>query len=649
MPDTANLSKTKQALLQKYAHGALRQSTPKASSIPRRAGEGPIPLSFAQEQIWLHNQMIAVPIYNDCISLHLPGPLDVAALEQSLNEIVRRHEILRTTFPVINGQPVQLVHPPWAFSLPVIDLRSLPESEREAEGIRLGREDIRQPFNPAQGPLFRVKLICLNDKEYRLLWIVHHLLGDGVSWYEALLPELATLYEAFSQGQPSPLAELPIQYADYALWERAHLQEETLAAHLAYWKEQLAHMPPTLELPGDHPRPPRRSYQGGLRIFALSKGLTSALKELSRQEGVTLFITLVAALKTLLYRYTGQEDIVIGTVTGGRRQPETKKLIGCFMNPFVLRTDLSGNPSFRELLQRVLKVTSAALDHDELPFEYLVKELHLERSLEQTPLYQVLILLEPILPALPPGWLMSQMEVTAGTAKVDLTLEIDDRPEGLIGRFEYNTDVFEAAAIDRLFSHWQTLLEGVTANPNQPITTLPLLTSTERQQLLVDWNTTPASYPHSLIPTSFVNGEAPTLPLNGNGDPPALPARTNQQREDVVAPRTPTEEQLAAIWAELLGLKQVNITDSFFDLGGNPLLAEFVLARVQECFRVDLPLSALLEEPTIASLALKIVQSQAHQVDSAILAQLLAELEVTPETPEDDLPISKQQIEKDEV
>lgn len=244
---------------------------------------------------------------------------------------------------------------------------------------------------------------------------------------------------------------------------------------------------------------------------------------------------------------------------------------------------------------------------------------------------------------------MSQMEITAGTAKVDLTLEVDDRPEGLIGRFEYNADVFEEDTIERLFSHWQTLLEGVTADPGQPIAALPLLTPKERQQLLVDWSTTQAPAAGSRIPGSLVNMEVPMLPLNSNGNPHTLPARAEQQRGNFVAPRTPTEEQLAAIWAELLGLKQVGITDNFFALGGHPLLAEFVLARVQERFQVELPLSILFEEPTIAGLALKIVQSQANQVDNAILARLLAELEVISEIDEDNLLVNKHRIEKDEV
>jgi amino acid adenylation domain-containing protein len=496
MSDTSNLSESRRALLEKMLRGNLPQSTADVASIPRRTTDGPAPLSFAQEQMWLLSHMIPnTPIYNDCVSLHLPGQLDVAAFERSLNEIIRRHEILRTSFPLVDGQPVQMIHPYSAFQVPVIDLRSLPESEREAEGLRLAREDARQLFDLAQGPLLRFKLIRLKDEEHVLFMTTHHIAGDGVGAYQVLLPELSALYQAFTQGQPSPLPELPIQYADYALWQRQQLQGKVLTDHLAYWKEQLAGAEAVLELPADHPRPLHRTYNGSLQTFALPKGLTDALKNLSRQEGVTLFNTLLAAFNILLYRYSGREDMLLGTVTAGRRQPATQKLIGCFLNPFVLRVDLSGAPGFRALLQRVREVTSAALDHDEMPFEYLVQKLRPERSLEQNPFFQVMMVLEPLLPPLPMGWTMSQMEVTAGTSTFDLALELDDRPEGLIGRFVYSTDLFEAATIQRMLGHWQTLLEGIVTDPDRSIATLPLLTAAEQQQLLVDWNATQAPYP----------------------------------------------------------------------------------------------------------------------------------------------------------
>ncbi len=500
----SNLSEAKRALLQKYLQGNLARPTPEAE-IPRRTSDGPAPLSFAQEQMWLHSQMTPAPIYNDCLSLHIPGQLDAAALERSLNELIRRHEILRTSFPLVDGQPAQVVHLSSALSLPILDLRSLPAAEREAEALRLGREDAKHMFDLAQGPLLRARLAHLSDEDHCLFLTVHHLIGDGISWYQVLLPELGALYDAFAKGQPSPLADPPIQYADYSIWQRQHLQDETLAKHLAYWKQQLSGAPPVLELPTDHIRTPHRSHRGGVLVFSLPKSLAAALKDLSRQEGVTIFITLLAAFNTLLYRYTGQEDMVIGTVSAGRRHSQTRKMMGCFINPFVLRTNLSGNPSFRELLKRTREATSQALDHDELPFPYLVKKLHPERSSDQSPFYQIMMALDALLPALPSGWTISQLEATSEASKLDLGLEVDDRPEeGLIGRFEYSADLFEAATIERLYKHWLTILEAIVADPAQPLATIPMLTPAERQQILVDWNATQAPYPadqcfHQLI------------------------------------------------------------------------------------------------------------------------------------------------------
>ncbi len=512
MPDTANLSATKRALLQKYLRGNLPHPPSDAGSIPRRASTGHAPLSFAQEQMWLHSQIIsAVPIYNDCLSIHLPGQLDAAALARSLNEVIRRHDILRTTFPIVDEQPVQVVQPYAPLPLPVIDLRHLPEAEREAEALRMAREDVRQLFDLAQGPLFRARLVRLGDEEHRLFWSVQHLIGDGVAWYHVFLPELGVLYEAFSRGQPSPLPEPAFQYADYAAWQRQQAQEETFAEHLAYWKQQLAGAPTALELPTDYPRAAHRSYRGSLRPFALPKRLTLALKELSRQEGVTLFTTLVAAFDTLLYRYTGQEDMVFGTASAGRRHPAVQKAMGCFLNAFVLRTDLSGNPSFRELVQRVRQVISAALDHDELPFVHLVKELHPKRSIDQHPFCQVMIVLEPLLPALPPGWVMSQMEVTAGTSWRDLSLELDDRPdEGIIGRFTYRTDLFTADTIERMVGHWLTLLENIVADPDRSIAALPL--SPDAEPSTADGKVDPRAQP--------AQAERPhSAPASGEGTP----------------------------------------------------------------------------------------------------------------------------------
>jgi amino acid adenylation domain-containing protein len=467
-----------------------------AGTITRRTPESRTPLSFGQEQVWFLTQLAPdSPVYNECVTIHLPGPLDVAAFEVSFNEIIRRHEAWRTSFPIVDGQPIQIIHPPSTLTLPVVDLRYLPETEREAEALRLATEDARILFDLAHGPLLRATLMRLGDAEHRLFLTLHQMIFDGVSLYWVFLPELRALYEMFSSGKPSHLPDLPIQYADFAVWQRRGLQGDMLADQLAYWKQQLAGAPAALELPTDRPRPLVPTYRGAMRPFALSRRLTEALKALGRQEGVTLFMALLAAFNTLLYRYTGQDDLLIGTPTAGRKRSEIQGLMGYFLNILLLRTDLSGNPTFRELLVRVREVTNSAFAHEDMPFEYLVKELRPERNLGQNPLFQVMLTLEPSLPVLPSGWTLTQMDVETGTTELDLTLELDDRPEGLIGRFEYSTDLFDAATIDRMVGHWQTLLEAIVANPEGHLSELPLLTEAERHQLLVEWNATQTEYP----------------------------------------------------------------------------------------------------------------------------------------------------------
>jgi surfactin family lipopeptide synthetase A len=496
MPNTPEFSEAKRALLEKYLRGDLPQLARVAGAITRCDSGSPAPLSFGQQQVWLHAQLAPdSPVYNECVTIHLPGPLDIAAFEQSFNEIIRRHEAWRTSYPIMDGQPIQMIHPPSTLTLPVVDLLYLPEVEREAEALRLATEDARILFDLAHGPLLRATLMRLGDAEHRLFLTLHQSIFDGVSLYRVFLPELRALYEAFSSGKPPPLPDPPIQYADFAVWQRPWLPEDMLADQLTYWKQQLAGAPAALELSTDRPRPPVQTYRGSMRPFALSKRLTDALKALSRQEGVTLFMSLLAAFNTLLYRYTGQYDILIGTSTAGRKRPEIKGLMGYFLNTLVLRTNLSANPTFRELLVRVREVTNSAFAHEDVPFEYLVKELRPERNLGRNPLFQVMLTLEPSLPVLPSGWTLTQMDVETDTAKFDLYLELDDRPEGLIGRFEYSSDLFDAATIARMVGHWQTLLEGIVANPERRLSELPLLTEAESHQLLVEWNATQTEYP----------------------------------------------------------------------------------------------------------------------------------------------------------
>jgi amino acid adenylation domain-containing protein len=471
------------------------------------------PTSFAQQRMWFLDQWVpGSPVYIIPLAVRLAGHLRVAALEHSLNEIVRRHEALRTTFSVMDGQPVQVITPQLSLSLPVIDLRALPETERETEVRRLATAEAQQPFDLTQGPLLRATLLRLGEHEQVLLLTLHHIVADGWS-IGILLRELVALYAAFCLGQPSPLPELPLQYADFAVWQRQWLQAERLEPLLAYWTRQLQELS-LLELPTDRPRPAVQSYRGACQSLRLPYTLSNALNALSRREGVTLFMTLLAAFQTLLHRYTGQDDLVVGSPIAGRTRAETEGLIGFFVNTLVLRTDLSGNPTFRELLGRVRETALGAYAHQELPFERLVEELHAERNLSRTPLFQVMFVLQnvPIKSLELPELTASLLNVDNETAKFDLTVSLGEREDGISGEFEYNTDLFEATTIARMLGHWQTLLAGVVANPERRLSELPLLTEAERLQVLVEWNDTATDYPRDRCIHQLFEAQAEQTP-----------------------------------------------------------------------------------------------------------------------------------------
>jgi amino acid adenylation domain-containing protein/non-ribosomal peptide synthase protein (TIGR01720 family) len=458
---------------------------------------GEMLLSFAQARLWFLEQLEpGSSAYNIPSAVRLTGSLHVAVLEQSLNEIVQRHEVLRTTFAVVSGEPIQVIAPVLALTIPRVDLRNLPEAQQEAQVERLATEEAQQPFDLAKGPLLRATLLHLDEAEHVLLLTMHHIVSDGWSM-GVLIRELAALYEAFSTGKPSPLPELPIQYADFAHWQRQWLQGEVLTAQLSYWQQQLTGAPALLELPTDRPRPAVQTFRGATQFLALPEPLSQKLKTLSQRSGVTLFMTLLAAFQTLLYRYTGQEDICIGSPIANRNRSETEELIGFFVNTLVLRADMSENPSFQELLSRVREVTLGAYAHQDLPFEQLVEALQPERNLSHQPLFQVMFALQNApMPALElPNLTLSSLEIESGTAKFDLTLSMEDTEQGLVGSLEYNTDLFHGTTISRMLGHFQTLLEGIVAEPEQRLSDLPLLTQPERQQLLVEWNGTQAAYP----------------------------------------------------------------------------------------------------------------------------------------------------------
>lgn len=458
---------------------------------------GPIPLSFAQQRLWLLDQLApGSAVDNLARIVRLQGPLQIAALEQCFKAILQRHEALRTSFTVVEGQPVQVIAAVQNFVLPVVDLEELPETTQQVETHRLARLTARQPFDLTQAPLLKAILLQLEREEHALLFTMHHIITDGWS-AGVLLREVAALYESFSAGKPVPLPELPVQYADFAIWQRQWLQGEVLRSQLAYWQQQLGDSLPVLELPTDRPRPPIQTFTGSKQTLEFSRPLTEALKSLSQRQGVTLFMTLLAAFKTLLYRYTGQADILVGSPIANRNRAEIEQLIGFFVNTLVLRTDLSGNPSFQELLKRVRETTLRAYAHQDLPFEQLVEALQPERSLSYTPLFQVMFGLQhaPMEAIKLPRLTLNGLAVESETARYDLTLSLTDTEPGLIGTLEYNTDLFNAVTITRMLGHFQTLLESIVTDPHQPLSNLLILTEAERQQLLVEWHTTQADYP----------------------------------------------------------------------------------------------------------------------------------------------------------
>ncbi|GAB4190172.1 MAG: non-ribosomal peptide synthetase [Coleofasciculaceae cyanobacterium] len=453
------------------------------------------PLSFAQARLWFLDQLEkGNPAYNIAFALRLQGALEVTLLEQSLNEMVRRHEILRTTFSMVDGQPVQVITSCLKLSLPVEDYQNLLEVDCESEVRNLMTQEARQPFDLTQAPLLRAKLLRLTQQEHIFILTLHHIIADEWS-VEVFVREMAVLYKAFLEGSSSPLCELPIQYKDFTYWQRQWLQGEVLDTQLSYWKQQLDGVPAILPLPTDYPRPAIGTYRGARQSLELPQTVADGLAALSRQEGVTLFMMLLAAFQTLLYRYTGQEDVCVGSPIANRNRDELKGLIGFFVNTLVLRTDLAGNPSFRELLQRVRRVALGAYAHQDLPFEQLVEALQPERDTSYSPLFQVAFILRNVLHLEEiPGLTLSSLNVESETAQFDLSLIVERTERGLIAAFEYNTDLFDAARIARMLGHFQNLLEGIVANPQAKLSDLPLLTEAEKYQLLVEWNDTQVNY-----------------------------------------------------------------------------------------------------------------------------------------------------------
>ncbi|HYG64114.1 MAG TPA: condensation domain-containing protein, partial [Thermoanaerobaculia bacterium] len=505
----AGLSAERRALLeallrQRAAATAPRPRVETIPAQPRPAGS--FPLSFSQERLWFLAQMDPGGAgYNIPLVLDFLGPLEPPALEASLARVVARHEMLRTRFDFAEegaedgagGRPVQIVEPAAGFLLPVVDLAGLPAEVRAGEARRLAMAEARRPFDLAAGRLLRAQLLRLAAKEHRLVANLHHIVSDG--WSTSILArEVGQVYRAWLAGATPDLPALPIQYADFAVWQRQTLTGGALEAQVEHWRRTLAGLPPVLELPSDRPRPPVRTPRGGTLGFVLSPLGSERLRELGRGgDGGTLFITLLSGLFSLLQRYTERDDLCVGSPVAGRQQVETEGLIGFFVNTLVLRADLSGDPPFRQALARVREVVFDAHAHQDVPFERLVAELSPERSLDHSPLFQVLFTFQNVpSAALDLGGLrIAPVEVETGTTKFDLGLSMAEEPAGVWGVLEYSLDLFEPSTIARMAGHLRALLEGAAAHPGRRLSELPMLGPSEAQQLLAEWNDTEALYP----------------------------------------------------------------------------------------------------------------------------------------------------------
>jgi len=510
MSEPVNAAEARRQLLAKMLSGKASGGAAVAAPEPIRLRDParPVPLTSEQSQLWLHAQMAPeMPLYNESITIHRLGPYHHAALEWAMSEIVRRHAIWRTAFVEENGELIQKIAPAEPMALRIIDISHFPAGERDAEAVRLATEDARTPVPLDQAPLFRAQVVKLGEEEHRLYLTLHHIIFDGVSIYRTLVPELAALVDAFEQGMGSPLAEPTLQYADYAVWQADKADPVELERQIGYWRGALAEPLPRLEFSGDWPRPAIPTYAGSMEVFDLSEHLIEQLKDLAKAEGATLYMVLLAAFKAMLFRYTGETDIIVGGVTDTRRRPELQPLIGYFLNTMALRSQPRPEASFRDYLANVKASVIGALGATDVPFDHLIRALNIKRGSGTHPLFNILFSIEPPVDPFPAGWDLTQMDVVVGAAKYDVYLELDERPDGFAGRFLYSTELFDPPTIRRMIGHWQRMLEGIAADPATPLSRLPMLSDEEQYMLIEEWNATERSLPYRNV-VQWVNAAA---------------------------------------------------------------------------------------------------------------------------------------------
>ncbi len=460
------LSEPRKELLGKLLRGGAA-SDAKEQGIVRLSDDAETPVSYGQQQIWLHSQVSApTPIYNEMVTVHYLGELNRVAFERAFTEIIRRHEAWRTTFGWDGSQLVQRIQPPpERVEIPYLDYSNVPADSREETALQAAKAVALAPYDLAVGPMYRPRLVRFSAEEHRLFLGLHHIIFDGVSLYGVFLPELEILYDAFSEDRISPLKDLPLRYADYAVWHRRWV-EDIAPKQLEYWQSKLESACDRDILPTDHPRAETPSYRGGTELLSLSSEVSLALKDLSRRSGATLFMILLATFHTLLWIYTGEEDLIIGCTSAGRNRTETDNLLGFFLNTIALRTDLSGDPIFLEVIHRGREALLSSLENDGVPFELIVEALCIRRSPNKHPFFQILFAFQPPLVPLKPSWKFSQMDFDLGVTKFDLHLELDERQDGIIGRFIYNSQLFDRTTIQGMLETWKIIVHKTVANPS---------------------------------------------------------------------------------------------------------------------------------------------------------------------------------------
>jgi thioesterase domain-containing protein len=537
------------------------------------------PTTLAQRRFWsFDRENPGDPAYNIAVRMRLAGALDLPSLHAAADEILRRHEMLRTVFSEEDGEPVQLVAPSLTIPIPVIDLREVPEDQRAARAEQLSVEEARTKFSLDVGPLLRMTLLRLKDDEHIMLVTVHQTVSD--CWSIGMISfELGTLYGAFSEGRESPLPELPIQYGDYAVWQKQWLDNLGLNQQLAYWTKQLAGLPP-LEVPTDLPRPPKKTSNGEILSAVLPLELTESLKNLSHREGCTFFMLSLAAFQVLLHRLTRQDDLYVGTITAGRSRVEMEQLIGRFINPLIIRNDLSGNPTFLTLLANVRERVLDALDNRDVPYERVVEALGFKKDPSRHPVFQVNFVHQRafIRPLQLSSVTLTGIPSKSAGAIYDLYFFMVERAEGWRLSCEYNTDLYTAESVEEMLAHFRNILQGIAREPDRRLSELP----------------SPKFADPAPVAGSSPNGQT----ARQESDPVAA--------RPFVAPRDETEARLAALWCQVIGVKQVSVTSDFFDEGGHSVLAARILYHVEKVFGKELSLGAFLRAPTIEQFAVRL-------------------------------------------